>query len=77
MTFKINYKGAGLPKPYDYFCKECGYECVFEHTCKELKEEDCPECGTRLVRHIKTAPKLGAEFHEGSKFRNLGWDEGE
>jgi hypothetical protein len=78
MSFKINYKGAKLVKPYDYFCKECGHTCVINHTCRDIMSEPCPDCEDGvLVRHITKVPALDADHHESMRTRNLGWDSDE
>lgn len=75
MSFKINYKGSSYIIPFEYKCLACGEHTIVNHLrCDDMRGRECPNCHGELTRYIDKAPALGADYHEGLKFRNIGWD---
>jgi DNA-directed RNA polymerase subunit RPC12/RpoP len=71
----VRYSGEGLVRDWEYKCYGCAEEVTISHTRMEsMRGRECPHCKGELGRMITAAPALDADFHEGQKSHNLGWD---
>lgn len=71
---KINYSGSNLAKDWDYICEDCKLEVIIVHGRQDdMSHRHCAECDGLLLRHIKSIPSLGADYHDSQLTRNIGW----
>lgn len=73
--YKVTYKGGSRLVNFEYICYGCHDISFIEHKRSEdMRHRTCEKCGDLLSRHITSAPRLDADYHEAHLTRNIGWD---
>ena len=74
MSFKINYKGTDCRgTTFLYYCGKCTHEQEETHPASEEPMVVCPECHYTMNKK-PTAVNMDADYHDGCKAHNIGWD---
>lgn len=71
---KINYRCSGIQKEWEYVCEDCREHVTLTHkTSDDMDHRHCEKCSGLLLRFIRKAPSLGADYHDSQRTHNIGW----
>jgi len=74
--YTVNFRGGcNIEINFEYVCLTCKEHTVIQHKRNEpMKGRPCTKCQGTLARYHEEAPCLDADYHDGGKSHNIGWD---
>ena len=76
LGFNINFRGGcDLVMGFEYVCLTCREHTTIQHRRSDpMHGRPCTQCAGTLSRYHDEAPCLDADYHDGCKSHNIGWD---